>query len=156
VKAMEEREREEKEMVLWELWQRRIKQYSFSEMIGFMDFAQPKHLNKTTSIESVEKEMIQFMEKVDADLQVIHQLENVNDHINAYLNTYDLGQAMMIVKQEQERRSQIEQAMKKTVEPSGKIAFLVSVRVENEKELKLLEMVLQANKFDYTTDKVDF
>jgi hypothetical protein len=156
VKQMEEQERIEKEKVLWELWAKRIQQYSFKEFVQFMDFAQPRHLNKSISIDAVEKEMVAFLEKVEGDMQVIYKLPEVDNHINAYLNTFDLGQAMMIVKQEQERKAQIEQARKKTVQPSGKIAFLVSIKVENEKELKLLEMILQENKFEYTTDKVDF
>lgn len=153
VKALEERDREEKEMVLWELWQRRIKQYSFGDIIPFLDFAKPKHLNKTTSIEAVEKEMVAFLEKIESDLKVIKQLDDVQDHINAYLNTYDLGQAMIIVKQDKERKEQI----KKVVKPApAKIGFLVSIQVHSEKELKLLEMILKENQFDYTTDKVEF
>ena len=155
VKALEERDREEKEMVLWELWHRRIKQYSFGEIVPFLDFAKPKHLNKTTSIEAVEKEMVAFLEKVQSDLNVINQLGDVQDHINAYLNTYDLGQAMIIVKQDKERKEQI----KKVVKPapaSAKIGFLVSIQVHSEKELKLLEMILKENQFDYTTDRVEF
>jgi hypothetical protein len=155
VKALEEREREEKEMVLWELWHRRIKQYSFGEIVPFVDFAKPKHLNKTTSIEAVEKEMVQFLEKIEADLQVINQLNDVQDHINAYLNTYDLGQAMIIVKNEKERKEQIKKAVK-PASASEKIGWLVSIQVHNQKELKLLEMILQEHQFDYTTEKVEF
>lgn len=156
VKAMEEREREEKEMVLWELWHRRIKQYSFGDIVPFVDFAQARHLNKSTSIESVEKEMIQFLEKVNNDLQVINQLnDDVNDHINAYLNTYDLGQAMIIVKENKARKEQINKAVKKAPAPE-KIGWLVSIQVHNQKELKLLEMLLEEHQFDYTTEKVEF
>ena len=155
VKAMEEREREEKEMVLWELWHRRIKQYSFKDFVPFLDFAKPRHLNKTTSIEAVEKEMVQFMEKVESDLQVINQLGDVENHINAYLNTYDLGQAINLVIQEKERKEQINKAVKKAPAPE-KIGWLVSIQVHNQKELKLLEMLLEEHQFDYTTEKVEF
>jgi Protein of unknown function (DUF1351) len=153
VKAMEEKEREAKEKMLWDLWHKRIKQYSFQQIVPFLDFAQARHLNKTVSIDAVEKEMVQFLEKVDADLKVINQLNDVQDHVNAYLNTYDLGQAMIIVKQEKERKEQITKAMKKAP-ASEKIGWLVSIQIHNEKELKLLEMILQENDFEYTTEKV--
>jgi hypothetical protein len=156
VKGLEEKERQEKESVIWDIWDKRIKQYSFYDIIPFTDFLQSKHLTKSMTLQAVEKEMVQFLEKIESDMKVLEQLPEVDNHINAYLNTYDLGLAMQIVKQEQERKSQIEQARKKTVHPSGKIAFLVSIRVDSEKELKLLEMILQENKFEYTTDKVDF
>jgi hypothetical protein len=155
VKELEEREREEKEMVLWELWHKRIKQYSFHDIVPFVDFAKPKHLNKSTSIDAVEKEMVAFLEKIDADMKILCFMGDADDHINAYLNTYDLGQAMMIVKQEKERKEQINKAVKKAP-TTEKIGFLVSIQVHNQKELKLLEMILQEHQFEYTTDKVVF
>lgn len=152
VKSMEEQERLEKEKQIAELWHKRIKQYSFYDIVPFMDFAKPKHVTKTMTLQAVEKEMIQFLEKVESDMQVIYQLPEVDNHINAYLNTYDLGQAMMIVKQEQERKSQIKKAV--PTNTSDKIAYLVSITVHNEKELKLLEMILNNHQFEFTTDKV--
>jgi len=154
VKAMEEEERQQKESTIWDIWDKRIKQYSFHDIVPFTDFIKPKHVTKTISLDAVEKEMVAFLEKVNSDLQVINQLSDVNDHINAYLNTYDLGQAMMIVKQEKERKAQIEKHTKATQKASQQIGYLVSIQVHNEKELKLLEMILKENQFEYTTDKV--
>lgn len=153
VKGMEERERMEKERLIREIWNRRIVQYSFKDFVPFLDFAKPKHVNKTTSIASVENEMVAFLEKVEQDLQVIYQLPEVDNHINAYLNTYNLASAMSMVKKEQERKAQIEQAIKKP--STSKIGFLVSIQVQDEKELKFLEMVLKENHFEFSTDKVE-
>jgi hypothetical protein len=61
----------------------------------------------------VEKEMVDFFEKVESDMQVIYQMDDANDHINAYLYTYDLGKAMTIVKENKERNAQIEKARQK-------------------------------------------
>jgi hypothetical protein len=153
VKEMEQKEREEKEIQIHEIWMKRIAQYSFKDMVPFMDFAKPKHLNKTTSIVAVETEMIQFLEKVESDMQVLLQMPEVDNHINAYLNTYDLGQALTIVKQEQERKAKI-QLGRKNATPE-RIGYLVSIQVHNEKELKLLEIVLKENGFEFSTDKVE-
>jgi hypothetical protein len=154
VKDMEERERMEKESLIREIWDRRIGQYSFKDFVPFLDFAKPKHVNKTTSIASVEKEMVAFLERVEQDLQVIYQLPEVDNHINAYLNTYNLASAMSIVKHDQERKTQIEQAIKKPT--TSKIGFLVTIQVHDEKELKLVEMILKEYHFDFSTDKVEF
>lgn len=155
VNEMELMERMEKESKIWDIWDKRINQYSFKDIVPFQDFIKPKHVNKTTSLVAVEKEMVQFLEKVENDMQVLYQMPEVDNHINAYLNTFDLGQAMLIVKQEQERKAKIQLGIKKSA-PSEKIAYLVSIKVHNQKELKLLEMILQENQFEYTTDKVDF
>jgi hypothetical protein len=156
VKALEEQERIQKEQVLWDIWNKRIVQYSFKDIVQFMDFAKPKHMNKSTTLDAVEKEMVVFLEKVESDLQVLKGLDNVQDHINAYLNTFDLGQAMMIVKQEKERKEKISQTLGNATPTTGKIGYLVSIQVHNEKELKLLHMILQENGFGYSTDKVEF
>ena len=152
VKGLEERERLEKESALADIYSKRIQHYSFKDWIPYQDFLKPKHLNKTTSIDSVEREMVNFFEKVEQDMQVIHQMDDVENHINAYLNTYDLGQAIMIVKQDKERKAKIQLGIKKSA--PNEIAYLVSIRVQNQKELKLLEMILQEHQFEYTTDKV--
>lgn len=154
VKQMEERERMQKEDEIREIFDKRIQHYSFKDMVPFMDFIKPKHVTKTVTIQAVEKEMVQFFEKVENDMQVLYQMDDVQDHINAYLNTYDLGQAMIIIKNHKERKAQIEKSIQKP-KTSDKIGFLVSISVHNQKELKLLEMILDEHQFEYTTEKVE-
>jgi hypothetical protein len=153
VQSLEEEQRREKEIQIADIWHKRIQHYSFKNIVPFLDFAKPRHLNKTTSLDAVEKEMVQFLEKVESDMNVIYQMDDVEDHINAYLNTYDLGQAITIIKNHKEKKRQIEQA-RQPQKASDKIAYLVSIEVQNEKELKLLEMILKENQFEYKTDKV--
>jgi hypothetical protein len=83
-------------------------------------------------------------------------LDYSEEHIDAYLQCFNLGQAMMQVKDKKQRQAQIERNTKtnKLQPTESEIAFLVSVKVYNQKELKLLEMILKDNQFEYTTDKV--
>lgn len=155
VKTLEESERLHKENEIREIWNKRIQQYSFKDIVLFLDFAEPRHLNKSVSIQAVEKEMITYLEKVESDMKVLDGLEDSQDHINAYLNTFDLGQAITIVKENKERKAQIERSRQQTKKASEKIGYLVSVTVQNEKELKLLELILKEHQFDYTTEKVE-
>jgi hypothetical protein len=148
VKELEEKERQEKEIQIHELFTKRIQHYSFREIVPFMDFAKPKHLTKSMSLQAVEKEMVDFFEKVESDMQVIYQMENANDHINAYLYTYDLGKAMTIVKENKERTAQIEQARKKTGTPS-KVQELFFFTVHNKKDATMVEMFMKQNNIQY-------
>jgi hypothetical protein len=157
VKSLEEHEREEKRIEILHLWNMRTIHYTFYDLVPFEDFLKPKHLTKTMSLQAVEKEMIQFLEMIQSDINVLYTLDDSEEHIDAYLQSYNLGQAMMQVKEKKERQAQIEkntQAM--TSGPTNNIGFLVSIKVQNQKELKLLEMILQENQFEYTTDKVVF
>lgn len=154
VKDLEEAERMDKQQQLEELFHKRKILYTLGDLIPFEDFLKPKHLNKTTSIEAVEKDMVEFLEQTEKDVKVLKNLPDVNAHVSAYIGQYDLALAMTQVNQEKERRQQIEaaQAMKQPTE--DKIAYLISVKVYNQKELKFLEMLLQQNGFEFDTDKI--
>jgi hypothetical protein len=157
VKQLEEVERQEKQAALEDIFNKRIVHYSFRDLFTFADFLKPQHLNKTASIDSVEKEIVGFLSKIAADLKAIESMPNAKDVLNAYIDTKDLAAALTLQQQQEQRRQQIEQAQAQAIkqEPAAnKIAYLVSVQCENEKELKLLEMLLKDNDFAYTTDKI--
>jgi Protein of unknown function (DUF1351) len=157
VKSLEDYEREEKRIEILALWKARIKHYTFDDLISFDDFLTPKYLTKTMSIQAVEKEMVKFLESVQSDINVMYTLNDSQDLIFAYLQCFNLGQAIKQVEDKKRKQAQIEQntkAIKK--DPTEQIAYLVSIKVQNEKELKLLEIILQDNQFEYTTDKVVF
>jgi muconolactone delta-isomerase len=156
VKELEEQERMAKQNELSALWEMRVQHYTFYDLISIDDFLKPKHLTKTMSINAVEREMVQFLEQIQSDIHVLYNLDYSEEHIDAYLQCFNLGQAMMQVKDKKQRQAQIERNTKtnKLQPTESEIAFLVSVKVYNQKELKLLEMILKDNQFEYTTDKV--
>ena len=108
------------------------------------------------SIDAVEKEMVQFLEQHQKDLQLIEKMDSSGVLYSHYLNCLDLGSALTLWNEEKERQVQIERNLKvvKLQPTESEIAFLVSVKVYNRKELNLLERILQENQFEYTTDKV--
>lgn len=154
VKSMEELERVEKEHHLEQLFHKRIIHYSFRDLFHFKDFLKPKHLNKTTSIEAVEKEMVDFLEKITMDLKAIEAMDHSHDVLAAYVESKDLGTALWVVQQQQQRKQAVvdSEAIKHPTE--DKIGWLVHVKVYNQKELKLLEFVLKENGFEHETDKI--
>lgn len=154
VKQLEEHEREEKRKELEDIFSKRIIHYSFRDLFSFADFLKPKHLNKTTSIEAVEEEMVYFLERITADLKSIEILPNSHTILKHYLDTKDLAVALNQAHQERKREEAI-QASKAIKQPTEEqIAYLVSVKVYSPKELKLLELLLTENDFEFITDKV--
>lgn len=154
VRALEEQERLHKQNILEQIFNKRILHYGFNDLFGFGDFLKPKHLNKTVSIEAVEKEIVQFLERVDADLAAMEPMGNRWEVLNFYRDTKDLATSITLANQAEQRKRQAEgsKALKQPTE--GKISYLVSVQCENQKELKLLEILLQENGFEFTTDKI--
>lgn len=151
VKVLEEAERMGKETEIWAIWDKRIKQYKLGDLIPFTDFIKPKHLNKSTSIEAAEKDMVDFLEQTERDMKVLQRMPDLNAHVSAYIGTYDLAEALDQVNQEKERRKQIQdsQAQKKSVQAVKQFRYTIW----GEKDATLLEMFMQQNKISYEKEQ---
>ena len=151
VKDLEEAERLKKEVEIWDIWDKRIKQYKLGDLIPFTDFIKPKHLNKSTSIEAAEKDMVDFLEQTERDIKVLQKMPDLSAHVSAYIGTYDLAQAMDQVMRENERRRQIEATQAQKKNPSYVQAY--KFKIFGEKDKALLEMFMQKNKINYEMEQ---
>jgi hypothetical protein len=154
VRTLEEQDRLAKQNALEIIFDKRIAHYGFQDLFTFIDFLKPQHLNKTVKIDAVEKEMVAFLEKVESDLCAMEHMGNRWEVLDHYRQTKDLAQAISLANQEIERRKQAESSKGLKKPTTAKISYLVSVTAENEKELKLLHMILQENGFEFQTDKI--
>lgn len=147
VKQLEEQERQEKQEKLNHLFNLRLVHYSFRDLFSFEDFLKPKHLNKTTTIDSVEKEMIEFFEKIARELNAIEKMDNSKSVLSFYLDTKDLAAAITLQnkKQEQERRIEQAQAIQVQDEKVGVWEFSIF----NEKDAKLAALLLEQNNINF-------
>lgn len=151
VRIIEERERVEKQTALETIFNKRIAHYSFSNIFGFNDFVTSKHLNKSTSIKSIETEMVEWLQKKDADLKVIHSLPNSESVLAEYQDTKDVSVAINIVNDREERKKQLAQFKPK---PSTPVSQTFVITLEDEKDFKLVEMFMQSNNIKYKSEKV--
>jgi hypothetical protein len=154
VKRLEELERFNKQSAIETIWEKRIVQYGFDDLFSFGDFLKPQHLNKTISIDAVERDMVDFLEKVNSDLIAMEHMGNRWQVLDHYKITKDLALAISRANEEEKRRHQFEESKINKPAAVQKIAYLVSVRCDTQKELKLLEMVLNENGFEFTIDKI--
>lgn len=153
VKNLEESERDEKREQVQKIFEKRIKQYSFGDVFGFDNFIKPQHLNKSTSMKSVESEMVEWLEKKDADMKVINSLSNSHEVLMEYLDTKDLSVAINIVNEREERKKQLEQVapVKKEINEVGQSFIII---LSDEKDYKLVEMFMQQNNIKFQSEKV--
>lgn len=152
VKQLEEEERQEKRQQIKTLFDLRLKHYSFRDLFSFEDFEQPRHLNKTVSIDMVENEIIDYLEKLTKDLKAIESMPNAKDILSLYIESKDLAAALTKQAQQMQRKEQIEKAQafkEKDLDTIGLWEF----SVYDEKDAKLLEMFLQQNKIKYTLEE---
>ena len=149
VREMDEKERNEKREAIREIFEKRINHYYFGELFGFDDFIKPQHLNKSTSINTVEKEMVDWLEKKDVDLKVIESLPNVSEVLTEYLNTKDISLAISIVNDREQAKKIISKAMNKQRETG----YLITLN--DEKDFKLVEMFMISNNIKFKLEKVE-
>ena len=153
VRDLEEKEREEKRIVIKDLFNKRMKQYSFGETFTFEQFLKPKHLNKTTSIVSVESDMVEWLEKIEADLTAIKTLSNSEEVFAEYVDTKDLSVAIRIVKEREERKKQAEKVVKPVKNEKPKEhKWCITV---SEKDALTLEMFMNLQGIKYKIEKVE-
>jgi hypothetical protein len=153
VRNFEEDQRREKELILQDKFEKRIIHYSFRDLFSFKDFLNPKHLNKSTSVEAVEKEMIEFLNKLSRDLKAIENMGNPEGVLSYYTDVKDLAVAITLHEQQEAKKRQIE-ASKVMKKNSSKINYLVSIPIMEKRDLSLVEMFLKENDFKYTIDRI--
>lgn len=95
VKHFEELERNQKKKDLKELFEKRVQMYNFSMMpFLFEKWLKPSHLNKSMSMNKCEKDMTDFLEGIQRDLEAIQKLSNASDIMAHYVDSLDLNEAI--------------------------------------------------------------
>lgn len=156
IKQLDENEREEKRALIQSLFDKRIKMYSFGEIFTFDMFLKPKHLNKSTSINVIETELVEWLEKINTDLKVIKAMPNGEEILAEYFDTKCLSTALSIVKEREERKQKAIEATKKTNEKVNKsVEHEYHIIISDERDLTMLEMFMQLKNIKYSIEKVE-
>lgn len=147
VRQLEEEEREEKREKLEDIWNKRIGQYEYAKLFKFDQFLEARHLNKTSTIKSVEEEMVDFLEKAERDIALLTEYENGKSLINSYLEVRDFATVIAMDKKEKEKLAEQEKVLSKVETVEKQKVYLFTIR--NEKDAKLAEMLLKDNKIEF-------
>lgn len=151
VKALEEQERDEKEMSITALFNKRKPLYPNLFMFCLEDFLTQKHLNKTTSLKSIEEEMVQWFETRKRDIELINTMEDGIEIMTEYVNSLDLAAAMKIVNTRKEKQREIE-AMKEQTVPEKEPVRFFRYTVFNKKDAMLLESFMNEVQIEFKKD----
>lgn len=151
VKRLEEYERMAKKDTLQEIFEKRIVHYSFRDLFTFADFLKPQHLNKTASIDSVEKEIVNFLSKITADLKAIESMPDAKSVLSCYLDTKDLAAALTLYQKNKQQKERIEQAQALKAEEQEQVGVW-EFSLYTEKDAKLAALLLDQNKIRYSLE----
>lgn len=105
VKDMEEAERQRKKEAIYELWLKRIPVYGYDLLNAvfpnaFDRWLTPKHLNKSTSMKSIETEMTAWLQKTLTEIGTLKDMGD--DYLEAYSYTGDMAAAIKQVQQRED------------------------------------------------------
>jgi Protein of unknown function (DUF1351) len=153
VKLLEEFDRIEKEEVIKDLFFKRKEKYSLGALLNLNHFLKPSHLNKSMSIEKVEKEMVAFLEQTEKDIQAIQSMPNAGAILHEYVKIggFNLAEAIAVVTEQVNKEKEIEKKAKALEKASAKEEEkqVFTFKVFDEKDFKLIEMFIQQNKISY-------
>lgn len=136
IRELEEIERSNKAQLVEEIWDDRYSMYDF-EFLKLDDFLTPQHLNKSTTMKSIEADMVTFLEKVNQDLGVIAGLPNKLEVFREYIETLDLSEAMRLVQEHDERQSKAEVIINENID---KLEY--SFKVFSSEDMELTKSLL--------------
>lgn len=146
-RELTEKERDEKRDAIAQLFDKRIQHYDFKKILGFADFIKPQHLNKSYSMNKVEEELVEWLEKTKRDIETISRLENKEDIIIEYQNTQDLSMSFEIVDKRNERKRKIEEQQNETKQPTKATYHVFTIG--DDKEAKIAKLLLEQNNINF-------
>ena len=157
IRELDEIEREEKEQKIKKLFERRKRPYKeYGQFMNFEDFIEPRHLNKSTSMNSVEEEITNWIEGVNNDLALLANLSkrdelNFYDAVVTYLENHDVTKTIDYYITKDEKKKEVEQKIveAKKTPPRGVKREYVNVIIEKEVFTDKVEPMLQVMGVEY-------
>lgn len=146
-RELTEQEREDKKQSIVTLFDKRIKHYDFEQILGFADFLRPEYLNKSYSMNKVEDQLVQWLEKTKRDLELINRSNNREELIIEYQNTQDLSMAFERVDKRNERKRQIEEQQSELKQPTKQTSHVFTIG--DDKEAQIAKLLLEQNNINF-------
>lgn len=147
VREMEEEERQAKKAQIREIWDKRYPLYEISQYLtpddAFRSWITPQHLNKSTSIKSIEKEMVEWLEATDKDVSTVKSMGD--DYLIEYIGCLNLPDAISAVNLRNEIKMEIEQGEYEEITSETTATFIIT----GDKNIKLTELLLKDNDIEY-------
>lgn len=143
VRDLEDAERDKKEEAIREIWELRVRLYSFSKYIedAYSMWIEPRFMNKSMSMKQVEAEMTDFMEDIERDVTAIMMMPNAEEVMTEYAGTLNLADAIAAVEKAN--------AYKERFQDEERATFLI----EGTKDIELAKRVLTENNINFKVIK---
>ncbi|MDN6627113.1 MAG: DUF1351 domain-containing protein [Pisciglobus halotolerans] len=150
VRQLEEQERQDKRDYIESIFNKRMRQYDFGELMGFDKFIKSSHLNKSTSLAKIEEEMVEWLTKTETNLDYIRQAEYGMEIIAEYQKSQDVIKSIKSVEERHKVIKEMERKVEQTTQQSRTKKPTVVIELVDEKDAKLVEMFMKQEGIDYS------
>lgn len=137
VRELEEEERQDKRRKIKSIFKKREGHHKLYSVVGFEHFIQNRHMNKSVSMDTVEKEMVEWLLQAESDIEYISTLEHSGEVYHEYSLSQNLSQAIKKVDDKMKRIAEMERRAdeeKKTQEEQQKVSQEVTNDSTNHTE----------------------
>lgn len=146
VKSFEDKEKEEKRQNVEEIFNKISENEEISELIKLNMIFDERYLNKTYSLEKVEKDLTEKLDKINQELKAIKELNSEYELslINMYLKDFDLSKVIIEnnrLKELKKTTEKVEEAKEKAV--NNKIETMLKKEVEEDISDPILTYTLE-------------
>lgn len=139
-RQLDEAERDKKCEEIRELWDKRSSQYTIAQYGDFFEkWLTPQHLNKSTTMKSIEDDMVDWLENREKDISTLSAMGA--EYLVEYLKTIDMALAIATVIENETIKTAIS-----SIEDSEESAIFI---IKGKKNIKLAEIVLNENEIEY-------
>lgn len=142
VKEIEENERMKKKDAIREIFNKRVAMYDINQYLSdaFDLWLTPKHLNKSMSLAKVEKDMTQWLEHAQKDIDTIKSFDDADVILTDYIMTLDINEAI----ERNQRRKEVAQTIK-----ADDIEEIATYIVKGAANIRLTEILLRENGIEF-------
>lgn len=159
IRTFEEKERQEKEDRLRDIFEKRKRKYPYSDLLEFEAFLEPKYLNKSMSMTKAEQAMVDWLEQRKSDIKALEATFDGEDLENA-LSVYfenswiDLRTTLKVMADNKRSKEKVKQASVNTktkkLKPSQNEPYFKIVQLAvNENDYDRMIMLLDNSNIDY-------
>ena len=119
VRTLDEIEREVKYQDVQMLFDLRVKAYDLKDMFDFTDFYRREFTNKTYALSKVESEMVEWLGKIESDLNFLSEQTEAAKVLAEYKDTKDVALAVKHIEEQNKYYSELEKRMQHVVTVSN-------------------------------------
>lgn len=154
VRELEENLRLIKKEEIEEIWNKRVKQYEYAKLMDFENFLENRHLNKSTSMNSVEKDMVDFLDRSENDLNILSANERKDEAISLYKECKDLGMVIATIRERIEESKKNEEILNSVVEEKEEKEKTYIFTITGKRDKNFVEMLLKENEINYELKEI--